>query len=267
MAYLSAVVPFGYDDFTGEGLLKLYKRLGCEAIQIQRHPEKNPPASELRMKTEDAGLRVDSMHGRFGTELDPSTDNPEMRERTMRTAIEDAEYLAELGGRFVVLHPSTSGTVTGSTERQDRLIEFLGELEKPARDCGVRFLLENLPPIFPLGGHAGDLIEVLEAVNTEVYGLILDTGHANMADNAKLQFDTMYSGGISAMHVHDNKGILDNHLWPGTGTVDWSLVASHTSGLGDIPLALEVFPAEHELEARIEAGAGDAVRKLLGLLI
>ncbi|QDU70780.1 sugar phosphate isomerase/epimerase family protein [Mucisphaera calidilacus] len=265
MAYLSAVVPFGYSDFTGEGLLKLYKRLGCETIQVQRHPEKDPPAAELRQKTEDAGLRVDSLHGRFGVDLDPSSPSASMRAETMRVAIEDAAYCAALGGECVVLHPSTSGTVTGSNARQSRLVEFLGELEGPARDHGVRFLLENLPPIFPLGGHAVDLIEVLAQIRSDRYGLILDTGHANMAENPKLQFDTMFEGGLSAMHVHDNKGVLDNHLWPGEGTVDWKQVSSRIDELGDIPLALEVFPMEAQLEARIEAGAGDAVRRLLGL--
>ncbi|MEQ9454776.1 MAG: sugar phosphate isomerase/epimerase family protein [Phycisphaeraceae bacterium] len=264
-AYLSAVVPFGYSEFTGEGLLPLYREMGCRSVQVQRHPEADPPASELRSKTENAGLRIDSLHGRFGSHLDPSSPHRAVRDLTRQVAMEDAEYVAALGGAFVVLHPSAGGTVTGSLERQKRLIDFLGDLEDSARDLGVRFLLENLPPSYPLGGHAGDLLDVLQEVQSEWFGLILDTGHANMADDPGQQIALMMSGGICAMHVHDNQGSLDNHQWPGEGSVDWSKIAAHTPDLPEIPLAVEVFPSESELARRVQAGGGVGVRNLLGL--
>ncbi|WP_428388961.1 sugar phosphate isomerase/epimerase family protein [Mucisphaera sp.] len=263
--YLSAVVPFGYSDFTGEGLLRLYKQMGCRTIQVQRHPEATPGAKDLKRKVEDAGLVVDSLHGRFGRDLDPSSASAAVRAETIRVAIADAAYMAELGGGFVVLHPSTTGETTDVVERRGRLVDFLNELAGPASDYGVRFVLENLPPEYPLGGDALDLVEVLRRVDREVFGLILDTGHANMAADVAGQFRLMMEEGLSAMHVHDNLGSLDNHLWPGEGSLDWGLVSDRVGVLGAIPLAVELFPTERELAERVGRGEGEAVKRLLGL--
>ena len=33
------------------------------------------------------------------------------------------------------------------------------------------------------------------------------------------------------MHLHDNHGVRDEHLWPGEGTIDWAVFAQQVAAL------------------------------------
>ena len=43
---------------------------------------------------------------------------------------------------------------------------------------------------------------------------------------------------IASMHVHDNRGIKDEHLWPGDGTIEWPQVAEAVKALKNPPAAV-----------------------------
>jgi hypothetical protein len=53
---------------------------------------------------------------------------------------------------------------------------------------------------------------------------------------------------VAAIHVHDNNGVRDEHLWPlaakEAGSVDWSLVRALMSGFSAADVFLEIA---HEL--------------------
>jgi sugar phosphate isomerase/epimerase len=40
------------------------------------------------------------------------------------------------------------------------------------------------------------------------------------------------------MHVHDNHGMKDEHLWPGDGTIDWKNTAKQVNALKSAPAAV-----------------------------
>ena len=46
---------------------------------------------------------------------------------------------------------------------------------------------------------------------------------------------------IRELHLHDNHGLRDEHLWPGSGSIDWNQVAKLTSSLPtEVPGILEI---------------------------
>jgi sugar phosphate isomerase/epimerase len=64
------------------------------------------------------------------------------------------------------------------------------------------------------------------------------------------------SSRIHSVHVHDNQGVKDEHLWPGDGAIDWTAAAKSLKQLPEPPaIVLEVhqsFATDPKVQARIE---------------
>jgi sugar phosphate isomerase/epimerase len=41
-----------------------------------------------------------------------------------------------------------------------------------------------------------------------------------------------------SLHVHDNHGAKDEHLWPGDGTIDWNETVKQLHALATAPAAV-----------------------------
>jgi sugar phosphate isomerase/epimerase len=76
---------------------------------------------------------------------------------------------------------------------------------------------------------------------------VLDTGHANMCEGVPEAFSIMHER-IRSLHVHDNDGKSDQHLFPMVaegGTIDWRKTMSLLrSRPGQYPLLLELKEVE-----------------------
>jgi sugar phosphate isomerase/epimerase len=74
-----------------------------------------------------------------------------------------------------------------------------------------------------------ELFGMAESVGTDSLGTTFDAGHANTTKNIADYLKE--KARISHVHIHDNKGVHDQHLAIGEGTVDWDLVLG---GLEDV---------------------------------
>ena len=66
---------------------------------------------------------------------------------------------------------------------------------------------------------------------------------------------------IASVHVHDNHGFKDEHLWPGDGTIDWPATVKGLKALASAPatvleISYSLPDAPAALPARIEQGFG-----------
>jgi sugar phosphate isomerase/epimerase len=53
---------------------------------------------------------------------------------------------------------------------------------------------------------------------------------------------------IASIHVHDNHGVKDEHLWPGDGSIDWKSAIPALQALATPPgIVLEI---SHSLSAK-----------------
>jgi sugar phosphate isomerase/epimerase len=120
-------------------------------------------------------------------------------------------------------------------ERDDqwspRSIEFaltaLEHLGAFARPLGVRPLVENLLSDPTTPEH---LIEILEIGHLDQIGVCLDLGHAAMTVGVSEAIAT-FGARITQLHVHDNHGLKDEHLFPGDGTIDWQATTAALNAL------------------------------------
>jgi sugar phosphate isomerase/epimerase len=98
----------------------------------------------------------------------------------------------------------------------------LDELRLFARHRGVDILLENIPN----GLSSAERLNLFLSQTHLDLGFCFDTGHANLMGGVEQQFEQMKHR-IRSLHVHDNDGKSDTHLFPTLaegGTIAWKKV-------------------------------------------
>jgi sugar phosphate isomerase/epimerase len=65
-------------------------------------------------------------------------------------------------------------------------------------------------------------------------GVCLDLGHAHITAGTAAAIATLGER-IASVHVHDNHGVKDEHLWPGDGTIDWPETVKALKALASPP--------------------------------
>jgi sugar phosphate isomerase/epimerase len=227
------------------GLLELAERSGAQAVEIfaaRRHFDytSRDQVMDLAEWFRSSALQPFSMHaplyadremGRAGA---PGLNllHPEKTRRIdamdeIKRALESAEHIPL---RHLVVHLG---------ERDDawsqRTIEFaltaLEHLGAFARPLGVRLLVENLVSDPTTPEH---LQYILETGHLDNVGVCLDLGHANITVGTAAAIETLGKR-IASVHVHDNHGSKDEHLWPGDGTIDWKATTAALQALAKPP--------------------------------
>ena len=145
----------------------------------------------------------------------------------IKRAIESAERIPL---RNIVIHLGERDD-TWSPRTIECALTALEHLGAFARPLGVRLLVENLLSEPTTPEH---LVTILEMGHLDAVGVCLDLGHANITAGTAGAITTLGSR-IASVHVHDNHGTKDEHLWPGDGTIDWSATAKALKGLAAPP--------------------------------
>lgn len=230
------------------GLLELAARSGAQAVEIfaarqhfdyTSHNEVVELAdwfrcNELEALSMHAPLFPDREMGRAGA---PAVNllHPEKARRIaamdeIKRALETAEHLP-LRNLVVHLGEQTDGWSPRTVEYALTALEHLGAFGKP---LGVRLLVENL---LNEAATPERLITILEMGHLDSVGVCLDLGHAHVNGGVRQAIAALGSR-IASVHVHDNHGTRDEHLWPGEGTIDWAQTAQELKALGGAPAAV-----------------------------
>lgn len=128
-----------------------------------------------------------------------------------------------------------------------------------ARPLGVKVLLENLQNEVTTPEH---LLEILNIGHFDNVGVTLDVGHANLSDTGLEHALELLRPRIGELHLHDNNGLRDEHLWPGSGEIDWTKLARLAATLpAEVPGVLEIAYELNETTDSVTAKAIDAFSK------
>ncbi len=249
------------------GLLELADRSGAQAVEIfaaRQHFDytSREHVAELAAWFSSNTLTPFSMHaplfpdremGRAGA---PAVNvlHPEKSRRIdamdeIKRALEAAERIPF---KNLVLHlgEKDDGWSLRTIEYAETALEHLGAFAHP---LGVRLLVENLTSEPTTPSH---LLTILEMGHLPNIGVCLDVGHAHMNVGVAEAIATL-GDHIASVHIHDNHGLKDEHLWPGDGTIDWPATARALKALKEPPatvLEINYNLAEKEaaLHTRIE---------------
>ncbi len=219
--------------------------------------EEGPPSSEpYRDALEEVGVYPHTIHAPFQAINLASFDEAERKDGVEQVA-GAVRFLAELGGRTVIVHPTGRPTTPGpayytlenlgaATENAHRSIS---ELVAVAEAEGVRIALENLPakemPARPLETMR-ELRSFMADLPAEHVGICHDIGHTRLigldiAEEARVASERLY-----ALHIQDGSTDDDDHLPPGHGVLNFD---SYATALEDIRFdgawTLEVLAKNH----------------------
>jgi sugar phosphate isomerase/epimerase len=233
------------------GLLELAGRSGAQAVEIfaaRQHFDytSREHVQELADWFRSNPLQAWSMHaplfpdremGRAGA---PAVNvlHPEKARRIdsmdeIRRALESAERIP-FKNLIVHLGERHDGWSPRTIEYAATALEHLGAFARP---LGVRLLVENLTsePTTP-----ERLLIILEMGHLDHVGVCLDLGHAHITVGVAEAIATL-NARIGSVHSHDNRGVKDEHLWPGDGSIDWPAAVKALKALPAPPaIVLEI---------------------------
>jgi sugar phosphate isomerase/epimerase len=138
-----------------------------------------------------------------------------------------------------------------NTRALENSLTAIEHLKAFAHPLGVRILIENLQNDITSPEH---ILEILRTGHFDRVGVCLDIGHAHLAQPPS---DSQPNTGIdeafellkpriAQLHLHDNHGAKDDHLWPGSASIDLTNVAKQIATLpANVPGVLEIA---HDLE-------------------
>jgi sugar phosphate isomerase/epimerase len=160
----------------------------------------------------------------------------------VKRALEAAEQIPFVAA---VLHLGQKDD-TWSPRSLEHSLTAIEHLKAFAHPLGVKILLENLQNEVTTPEH---LLEIVKVGHFDSVNFCLDVGHAHLAEPEKnagvdAAFELL-GARVAQLHLHDNQGKKDEHLWPGDGGIDWANVAKHIARLKpDVRGVLEIA---HEL--------------------
>jgi sugar phosphate isomerase/epimerase len=166
----------------------------------------------------------------------------------VKRALESAEQIPISA---CVIHLGHKGDAW-NTRALENSLTAIEHLKAFAHPLGVRLLIENLQNDITTPEH---ILEILRAGHFDRVGVCLDIGHAHLAQPEKnIGVDEAFEllkPRIAQLHLHDNNGTKDDHLWPGSATpaslsIDWQNAAKQIATLpANTPGILEIA---HDLE-------------------
>lgn len=129
-----------------------------------------------------------------------------------------------------------------NTRALENSLTAIEHLKAFAHPLGVRILLENLQNDVTTPEH---LLEILKVGHFGNVGICLDVGHAHLglpASNKGIdEAFELLAPRVGQLHLNDNHGLKDDHLWPGAGSIDWKSLAKHIATLpANTPGILEI---------------------------
>lgn len=230
------------------GLLDLAGRSGAQALEIfaaRQHFDytNREHISELAEWFASNPVEPFSMHAPLYADRDmgraggPGVNllHPEKSRRIdamdeIKRALESAERIPF---RHLIVHLGEKSDTWSprAIEYSLTALEHLGAFAGP---LGVRLLVENLVSEATTPEH---LMMILEMGHLANVGICLDLGHAHITVGVQ-EAMAILGKRIVTVHVHDNHGMKDEHLWPGEGTIDWPAALASLKALDAAPAAV-----------------------------
>ena len=181
----------------------------------------------------DYGIKVESVHCDFEI-LDPPTI--EVFKKAKDVILNNLDLVAELGGRFLVIHNYIFANPKDIIVDEDGILHpglsLLRDLEdknsgalerikdgmsfysREAKKRGVSIALETES----VGND--QLLDFISEADPRGCGICFDTGHAQIASDA-VKTAKLLAPRVVCTHLHDNDGEKDLHRPPFKGIIDW----------------------------------------------
>lgn len=163
-----------------------------------------------------------SVHGAFQDLILHSRDK-KISEVAKSRYIQNLEIAKELKAKYIVFHGNFNPLINHESYVQNWIEQNAHFWSDAISKYDITILIENVwegsPDIF---------WKLLDEVKSLQLKVCFDTGHANIFSKVPISewFDVLGKD-IPYMHINDNKGVVDNELVPGEGSINWQEFSSH----------------------------------------
>jgi len=175
-----------------------------------------------------------SLHCPYDRWINIADREPSRRKQSIKRIKESIDAAAELEAVFFTLHP---GAYRGFIEDNRKMsllnADAIAGLCDYADSRGIVLSVENMPPnldYFLVTPQ--EFLDIEEQSGLELK-ITFDAGHANLAGLID-EFLKTLGQRIFEVHVHDNRGGLDEHLEVGLGSIDWLKIVKEFCSRGKI---------------------------------
>ena len=184
-------------------------------------------AKKLRKIGEDCGIHCNQSHAPFPTYHKGIQDY-------MKRAI---ECTAIAGGEICIVHPMNLNPFEENLEMYYELLPF-------AKEHGVKIATENMwdwnnerdEASYSACSHHDEFKKYIETVNDPYFVACLDLGHAEMKGLGTTAVEMIRAlgatGGLAALHVHDNDRWHDSHQIPYSMDMDFGAITKALREVG-----------------------------------
>lgn len=154
-------------------------------------------------------------------------------------------FFSALGAKKVNIHPFYYSIHQEDEQKVADNISVLSQMCDYCHDLNINLMLENFIAPF-------DNPEIFAEILKQVPGLKihLDVGHCNIGADANelvSEFFNDFGDKIIHLHVHDNNGVVDEHLPLGAGDINWPNMVKIIKSSGfDSTITLEVFAKDRD---------------------
>ena len=224
---------------------------------------------EVKKTLEEAGSTAWQIHS---PAWDLASSNEKSRQSDIDIVIRCLECCRLMNIPFLVVHP---GGYEGFSCAQDLAhikrwnVESFARLADQATQFGVKILLENLldshcPRSRQYGALPSELEEIIEEIDSDSLGINLDIGHLNIQRIDVAETILEVKERLCSTHVHDNWGVIDEHLFPLEGNMNWQEImdAFKTAGYSNA-LILELKGGNESPYSKLKDAKLDLLRRRL----
>ncbi len=189
---------------------------------------------------ESAGLKCLDVHGSDAPGIKIGATEQGAKKEYIHLLENRIEFCSVVGGNAVAIHPPKE------PPDLDRSLQILESVRPLCEELGIVLAIENCFP------HDEKLLaHYFERFPPEFIGFCFDSGHANLNKNSDELME--FSSRLKVLHLHDNRGKIDDHQPPFWGTVDWPRVMGWIEKSGHSkPVNFEITHRPRYFEGRPE---------------
>ncbi len=135
---------------------------------------------------------------------------------------------------YIVAHPVLHPDFNNGQEPERAFqanIDYFTALVPALKETGVIVCIENLywgerkdpktPNSVTTAEQMIKLIDTLNEMHGPYFAACLDTGHATISGENAIEMIKALGHRTRTLHINDNFGVIDNHVVPGRGVIDW----------------------------------------------
>ena len=190
-------------------------------------------AEPFRAGAKKHGMTISQTHAPFPCwELGSDV----MHERMIAVTEKCLALTAFMDSKYCVVHPAhtekAEDRLSAAEEwaiNKEFYTALIPALKKYKVVCCLENMIHKYQGQFYMGSACADAhvaaqwIDELNAIaGEEVFGFCFDAGHAHVSRLNQRHFLSAMGKRTKVLHVHDNMGVMDQHLAPHMGNIDWN---------------------------------------------